>query len=196
MKPGRRSTTYLVRSQSKTFMKWLGLIRLSLYASGFCLYAPALFALEDFHQSTLSQLEQDNAGKAWWLLLWSIDCPPCYKELEHLSQLVQSGHSDAIVLVSVDAPEQGAAVQEVLIEFGLQGINSYQFGTGNRTALQYQVDPSWAGVLPRAYAYSAQGLRSSYNGVLGFNELVQHLYTSAAEDSLSAPQSSPPALPD
>lgn len=192
----RDLTTDQAESHSKRLMQSFAFTRLSIYALGFCLYAPALFAVEDFHPSTLSQLEQDNAGKAWWLLLWSIDCPPCYQELEHLGQLIQAEHSAAVVLVSVDAPEQRAEVHEVLVELGLQGINSYQFDTGNRLALQYQVDPSWAGVLPRAYAYSAQGLRSAFNGVLGFNELVQHLSTNAAADSLSAPPSSPPAPPD
>ncbi|MHB0972752.1 MAG: TlpA family protein disulfide reductase [Thiobacillus sp.] len=134
-----------------------------------CLLAsPASGAeLARFDVGSLAKIAARHAGKPFILSLWSVNwCGHCIEELTLLGKLAQAGTRLPLVLVSVDIPEDGAAIQATLHKLGLGEAEVWVFDDPIPERLRASVDPSWQGDLPRTYLYDRTHHRQAVVGVL------------------------------
>lgn len=138
------------------------------------LLLPTLAAAEfrPFSSGSLKQITNARSGQPFLLVLWSVDCPPCLKELQEIGQLKSQFTPNGLVLISTDSTDLTADVQQILAQYGLADAENWQFTAGFPERLRYQIDPNWYGELPRAYFYDAQHKRAGKSGALS-RELLQ-----------------------
>jgi len=139
-----------------------------------CFAAGAVQASEGpqpFRADSLERITEPRSGEPFLLVLWSLDCPPCHRELSHLGQLGHRLDQEALVLISTDGPEHHAQVSDTLAKHGLEAFESWAFADGFAERLRYQVDPQWYGELPRAYFYDAGHRREGVSGALSLERL-------------------------
>lgn len=122
--------------------------------------------LKPFQVDSLEQITAAREGRPFLLMLWSLDCPPCLKELAELRQLTKGFDARDLVLVSTDGPGQQRAVERTLRDFGLTRLDNWLFADDFGERLRYRIDPEWFGELPRAYFYAADHQRTARSGVL------------------------------
>jgi len=128
----------------------------------------------EFNQQQFEQIKQHYQGKQWLMLLWSVDCPPCFKELALVSELYHKRSELHVVLINTDADEDTTEERQQIIEkFNLAGLANYHFVDGSATKSRYLIDPSWYGELPRSYFVETNG---NFNGQSGLikQALLQH----------------------
>ncbi|MDJ0808225.1 MAG: TlpA family protein disulfide reductase [Gammaproteobacteria bacterium] len=127
---------------------------------------PAHAEVKPFHQDSMTEILAEREGKAFLLVLWSSDCPPCLKELGLLQQFRRRISTDNLVLISTDNPENRSEVVTLLASFELDGFDNWIFGDHFPERLRYRIDPAWFGELPRSYRYSADHRRIGHSGML------------------------------
>lgn len=131
----------------------------------------AATAPQSFQADSLQKIAQARQGKPFLLVLWSLDCSVCMKELDILGGLLKKQPKLNLVLVSADAPELAGEAAAVLEMRGLAQAEAWIFAAGDSPELRYAVDPSWYGELPRAYFYEAGGQRRAVSGAIDESEL-------------------------
>ena len=132
---------------------------------------PAAPAPQFFQADSLPNIVQARQGKPFLLVLWSLDCSVCMKELDTWSGLLKKQPKLNLVLVSTDAPELAGEAAAVLEMRGLGQAEAWIFAEGDSPELRYAVDPSWYGELPRSYFYEADGQRRGVSGAIDEAEL-------------------------
>lgn len=148
-----------------------------------CLPVLAMAELKPFQKDSLTQIMARHEGRSFLLLLWSLDCPPCLKELAQLGTLNQRLSTQGVVLVSTDGPSNRIAVERTLHEFGLARLDNWIFAEDFAERLRYHIDPNWFGELPRAYFYTADHQRIAKSGVLPPELLRRWLQLHSAQGS-------------
>ncbi|HLF98292.1 MAG TPA: hypothetical protein VI457_14210 [Methylococcaceae bacterium] len=128
-------------------------------------------APQPFQADSLQRIVQIRQGKPFLLVLWSLDCSVCMKELDTWSGLLKKQPKLNLVLISTDAPELAGEAAAVLEMRGLGAAESWIFAEGDSPELRYAVDPSWYGELPRSYFYEANGQRRAVSGAIEEAEL-------------------------
>lgn len=116
-------------------------------------------------------LEQHN--QPFILVLWSLTCSSCMKEMSLLNKIADAYPELSIVLVSVDDFSAAEQVQAVLQKHRLSQMSNWLFTEANSAQLRYQIDPSWYGELPRTYFYNAAHDRTGVSGVLSEQDYQQ-----------------------
>lgn len=107
----------------------------------------------------------DARGEAPFVLaFWSIDCPPCYSELEMFGEALRTRAFD-LVLVSTDGVGSESQARRVLARFGLENANAWIFAAPPER-LRFEVDRTWYGELPRTYLFDGAGRREAVSGTL------------------------------
>ncbi len=96
---------------------------------------------------------------------WSIDCPPCYKELKMWRELGRRYPELKVVLISTDAVEFKDEVTQVTAELGVSHLESWQFAD-SAERLRFEIDRRWFGELPRTYFYGHSGNTEAISGLL------------------------------
>ena len=119
-----------------------------------------------FTRDSLAQITATRAGTPFVLVLWSVDCPPCLKELQLIGTLRDPTERTRVVLVSTDPPDRHAEAAALITRFGLDDIAHWAFGADAAERLRWQIDPQWFGELPRSYGYAADGKRRAHSGLL------------------------------
>lgn len=154
--------------------KFFPLLCLLLMSSGLTLsYASEQnINLQLLDKSSYQQILQANKGKPFLLVLWSIDCPPCYEELELLGRYKRTNPSLKMVFISTDAVSDSDTVQQVLLENNLQDQDQWIFSDAPAHQLRYSIDPHWYGELPRSYLFSKTHGRKALSGKLDIDTLV------------------------
>lgn len=126
---------------------------------------------QPFESDSLAKIVHSRQGKPFLLVLWSLDCSVCMKELDTWGRLVKKQPKLDLILVSTDAPELAGEVSAVLEMRGLGRVESWIFAEGDAPELRYAVDPAWYGELPRSYFYEVDGQRRAVSGVIEAEEL-------------------------
>jgi thiol-disulfide isomerase/thioredoxin len=124
-------------------------------------------ALNAFTSTSYRQILAKYAGQPFVLVIWSITCPACLKDMPLLSALHKSWPALKMVMLATD--ELGASsdqVQAVLSKYGLAGLENWVFAEDNTQKLNYEIDPSWYGELPRTYFFDSAHVRQGISGVL------------------------------
>lgn len=139
---------------------------------GLVLMLPVLAAppqpVQPFRAESLAQIRAANAGSPFVLVLWSLDCPPCFRELELLGRLHRAEPALKMVFVAIDPyrePGIRSAVRGTLKRFGLAGFDAWAFASDPQR-LRYVIDPRWYGELPRSYFYGLDQPRNAVSGRL------------------------------
>lgn len=119
-----------------------------------------------YTSGSLERIAQARADKPFVLVMWSLDCAVCMKELDLLGQTLQSRPALDVVLVSTDEAASGVEVASVLEKKGLGQAEAWIFAGEDAQQLRYDVDPEWYGELPRTYFYDAAHRRRALSGAL------------------------------
>lgn len=121
----------------------------------------------EFSAKRFDEVKQQHQGKKWMTLMWSLDCPPCFKELAHVASLKKQNPELAVILINTDSDDELTVEREALIEkYGLTDMTNMHFADGKATQSRFSVDPAWHGELPRSYFYQADGKRTGRSGLL------------------------------
>ena len=119
-----------------------------------------------FKAGSYSQFLEQRQNQPFMLVLWSLDCPPCYKELAMLAEETKKLPQLNLVLVSTDTTDDIKEIQQKLNKFGLSHIDAWVFKNDMAQQLRYEIDPNWYGELPRSYLFDAQHQRQAISGIL------------------------------
>ena len=129
-----------------------------------------------FNSSVFTQLKQQHLGKNWLIILWSLDCHACFKELALVQKMLRKDKKLAIVLINVD--DNQILMQErlnVLAKYQLGALQHFYFLEGQAAAGRYMLDPSWYGELPRSYFIAQQGRFFGRSGLIAHSTIKQWL---------------------
>lgn len=128
-------------------------------------------ALRPFDRVTLAGIEEAHRGRAFWLVLWDLDCVYCMQSMQHLAAVQKKRPDLIVVTINTDGMAARDEVLARLRRIGLKG-DAYAYGDALPEALAHAIDPAWRGEKPRAYRYPAQGSRRTHVGVLREADLL------------------------
>ena len=122
--------------------------------------------IKPFDSGSYQQILSEKADQGFMLVMWSLDCPTCIKDMELLSQIHKSRPNLKIIMISTDEPSATAEVQQMLEKYQLSDLENWIFASDNGQKLRYEIDPSWYGEMPRTYFFSASHQREGVSGAL------------------------------
>lgn len=126
-----------------------------------------------FQPKTMNTLKERFSGQNWLIVLWSLDCPPCFKELALIQQLKQKHGKLPIVIINADDDDSLRDERTAVIkQFKLETLAHYYFTEASASTYRYKIDKHWSGELPRSYFVDAQGKFQGKSGLL-HNEQIQ-----------------------
>jgi thiol-disulfide isomerase/thioredoxin len=128
-------------------------------------------SLHAFAADSLKKIQADYAGRPFLLVLWSLDCPPCRKELGLLGDIKQRHPDFNLVLISTDSAEFSGQVSSVLASHRLAKTDAWIFSETSAERLRYVIDPSWYGEMPRSYFYDPEHNRAGVSGALKADQI-------------------------
>lgn len=129
-----------------------------------------------FSADAFTRMKQEHQGKTWLMLLWSVDCPPCFKELAIVKKMRAKQSDLSIVVVNADDFSDVAEQRrEVIEQFGLDNITTYYFPEGTASHSRYLIDPTWHGELPRSYFVDQNGQLRGRSGLVNEQHIKQWL---------------------
>ncbi len=143
-----------------------------------CLFLPQLLQaapLKPFVSGSMAEIMTAQGEQPMIVNFWSVDCPPCYKELAMWRELSARFPEVKLVLVSTDEGDVKQEVVEVLEKTGVAQLESWQFADKHVQRLRYEVDKNWYGELPRSYFYSPSGQVKAVSGLVEQNKIEQWL---------------------
>ena len=123
-------------------------------------------AIKPFASGSYQQILQAHDKQGFMLILWSLDCPTCIKDMELLNQLHKSRPELKIVMVATDELSASSEIQALLAKYQLSDLENWVFADDNNQKLRYEIDPSWYSELPRTYFFSASHQREGISGAL------------------------------
>jgi len=123
--------------------------------------APAAFTSGSYQQILAA-----NANRPFMLVIWSINCPSCLKDMELLSKIHKSRPDLKMIMLAADEPSASEQIQQVLEKNQLTGIENWAYADENTEKLQFEIDPQWYGELPRTYFFDKAHQRTGVSGVL------------------------------
>ena len=140
----------------------------------FCLFALAfnnsVFAkqadLQPFSKGSYQQLLKQQKNRPMMLVIWSVTCPSCMKDMATLKKLTDAHPEILTILLSVDDFSDADQVQTILQQHQLTNLQNWLFTENNSAKLRFEIDPSWYGELPRTYFFNKAQQRTGASGVL------------------------------
>lgn len=129
-----------------------------------------------FDKVQLASVKTQNMGKQWLMLLWSVDCPPCFKELAIIQKLQRQHDNLAVVIINTDANDEiNAERKEIIEKFELSHLTNFHFVDGKGDQSRFFIDPNWYGELPRSYFVESNGEFHGKSGLVNQSILTQWL---------------------
>ena len=119
-----------------------------------------------FTTGSYARFLEQQKNQSFMLVLWSLDCPPCYKELTMLAEHTKKYPQLNLIVVSTDTTDDIKEIQQKLSQFGFSYTNAWVFENDMAQQLRYEIDPNWYGELPRSYLFDAQHNRQAVSGIL------------------------------
>ena len=128
----------------------------------------------EFNSTALEEQKLQLEGQQWMLLLWSVDCPPCFKELKLVKRLHETlsekrnnkSETLPVMLVNVDEIDAEHERREIISEMGLNSFSHYYFPEGQNQRGRFLIDPTWSGELPRSYFIDSKGRFHGRSGLV------------------------------
>lgn len=122
--------------------------------------------LKPFITGSYQKLLDSKANKPFMLVIWSITCSSCLKDMALLHKMHQSRPEIDMVMLATDESSATEQIQQILTKNELTGLENWQFGDENPQKLRYEIDPKWYGELPRTYFLTKKHEREGVSGVL------------------------------
>lgn len=122
--------------------------------------------LKAFASGSYQQILAKQAGQPFMLVIWSITCPACLKEMPLLNELHKQWPKFKMILLSTDGLTDTDQALTTLAKFGLTDLENWIYADDNSQKLNYEIDPEWYGELPRTYFFDAAHVRQGVSGVL------------------------------
>ncbi len=122
--------------------------------------------LKAFQVGSIEEITAERNNQSFIVVLWSVNCPPCLEELNHIQQYRNKFSKTSLVLVATDGPQYSETVQQILYNNQLAQMDTWNFAGSMPEQLRYVIDPGWYGELPRTYFYDANHRRVAYSGAL------------------------------
>ncbi len=128
--------------------------------------SPAHAAPAAFASGSYRQILANNANKPFMLVVWSINCPSCLKDMELLSSIHKIKPELKMIMLAADEPSATEQIQQILEKNQLAEIENWAYADDNTQKLQFEIDPKWYGELPRTYFFDKAHQRTGVSGVL------------------------------
>ena len=145
----------------------IAVVWLSLVCQFWFLSSNAMAGDSEINLKNFDVVKNQYSGKRALMILWSLDCPPCFKELETVARISKEQPNLSIMLLNADDSSETAIERGgVLKEYGLTELNNYYFKSDQISALKRRLDETWYGELPRSYFISKDGKWLGRSGVI------------------------------
>jgi len=129
-----------------------------------------------FDKQAWEDIQKQNLNKNWIAVFWSLECPPCFKELKTISSMIKSNPDLKLVLINTDADnEMKIQMDEVIDQYQLNDLTLMHFADERASQSRYEIDPTWYGELPRSYFFNKAGQSQVKSGLVDKNILQQWL---------------------
>ena len=122
--------------------------------------------LKPFLPGSYQQLLDSNANKPFMLVVWSITCSSCLKDMALLNKLHKTHPNINMVMLATDDASSTEQIQQILAKNELTGLENWLFADENLQKLRYEIDPKWYGEQPRTYFLNKKHEREGISGVL------------------------------
>ena len=122
--------------------------------------------LKPFASGSYQQILADHAKQPFMLVVWSITCSSCLKEMPLLSLIHKKRPDIKMIMLAADDISETDQIQPILEKNRLSGIENWVYADENTQKLQFEIDPKWYGELPRTYFFDATHQRVAFSGVL------------------------------
>lgn len=141
-------------------------------------------APQPFTTGSMAQIINQQDG-AVIINFWSIDCPPCYKELKMWGELKKQHPALNVVLISTDAAEFRDEVMQTAAGLGVAHLESWQFAE-SAEHLRFEIDSRWFGELPRTYFRDRRGNTEAVSGLVKREMVEQWLQQNIATATVAS----------
>jgi thiol-disulfide isomerase/thioredoxin len=138
-------------------------------ASEFKPFSLQPFSPRPFSNDAFIALKQQKLGECWLIVLWSLDCPACFKELKLLQAMQKLAPNKPLNVVYINADDIDEVAferKQVLAVYEMRAFDNFYFVDGQADKSRYQIDPSWYGELPRSYFVDEEGKFHGKSGLL------------------------------
>ncbi len=126
--------------------------------------------LKPFSSGSYQQLLASKPNKPFILVIWSLTCSSCLKDMTLLNKLHKDNPTVDMVMLTTDDMSAEEQVQQILAKNELVGLENWIFADDNAQKLRYEIDPLWYGEMPRTYFYNKKHEREGVSGVLSQKE--------------------------
>jgi len=123
-------------------------------------------SLKPFTTGSYQQILANNANQPFMLVVWSITCSSCLKDMPLLSRIHQKKPELKIIMLAADDISETDQIQTILKKNQLSDIENWGYADENTQKLQFSIDPKWYGELPRTYFFDKTHQREGVSGVL------------------------------
>jgi hypothetical protein len=128
--------------------------------------AEQTYELNALKSGSYKQILAGNANHSFILVVWSIDCTSCLKDMELLSHIHNNRPELKIIMLAADDLSATGKIQEILQKNRLSDIEHWVFAEENTQKLRFEIDPKWYGEIPRTYFFDKAHRRTGVSGVL------------------------------
>jgi thiol-disulfide isomerase/thioredoxin len=122
--------------------------------------------LKPFTTGSYQQILANNANQPFMLVVWSITCSSCLKDMPLLSRIHKKKPELKIIMLAADDISETDQIQAILKKNQLSDIENWGYADENTQKLQFSIDPKWYGELPRTYFFDKAHQREGVSGVL------------------------------
>jgi thiol-disulfide isomerase/thioredoxin len=130
--------------------------------------------LKPFVEGSYQHIVTDANKQPFMLVVWSITCSSCLKDMALLSKLHTDKPDLKMVMLATDGAEAGKQVEDILVKNKLTTVENWNYADENIPKLQYEIDSTWYGELPRTYFFDKAQHRTGVSGVLTEADYLGH----------------------
>lgn len=128
--------------------------------------------LKPFVSGSYQKILESNHNKAFMLVIWSIDCASCIKDMTLLNEIHTQNPALKLVLLAADETSAAEQAKQLLSKYKLDGLENWLFADENSEKLRFEIDPKWYGELPRTYFFNAAHQRVGMSGILSKKDIL------------------------
>lgn len=128
--------------------------------------------LQSFGRGSWSKLRAAHDGEPTVVHFWGLTCAPCLVEMPEWGKLRAERPDMRLVMVAADpVPQDPARVNDMLARSDLAKAENWAFTDRFNERLRYEIDPAWAGELPRTLLIDRDGRETVLTGVADLAEV-------------------------
>lgn len=125
-----------------------------------------------FERGSWAKLRAAHAGTPTVIHFWGLTCGPCLVELPQWGNFAAERPDLKLVLVAADPlPQDPERLAATLDRAGLGRTESWSFTDRFYERLRYEIDPRWAGELPRTVMIDRAGHATVLPGVADLGQV-------------------------